>query len=83
MNFTSAAKITFGLPGQSSWEPVSTQQLMAFATALIETFQALEIFADRLTLVSERNERMFTVLVFTIYKHYLCTKQVVSNTLGR
>ena len=46
MNLSSAAEVTLGLPflWWSSWEPVSSQHLRVFATALEETFKVIDIF---------------------------------------
>ena len=46
MNLSSAAEVTLSLSflWWSSWEPVSSQRLMVFATTLEETFKVLEIF---------------------------------------
>ena len=46
MLLSSAVEVPLGLPflWRSSWEPVSSQHLMVFVTALEETFKFLEIF---------------------------------------
>ena len=48
INVSSAAEVTLGLPflWRSSWEPVSSQRLMVFATALEETFNVLNFCID-------------------------------------